>query len=159
MIEIQFHTIIQDDSKYTKMEGRCQCGAIRFTTTVPQPLKVFVCHCLECRRQSASAYGISAIFPVFEPSTTSAQGWDDTEKVGVYKHITPKGRTKSCYFCKSCGTRLFHIHEGAKACAVKAGCLEGIDAGMVKSATHIWTSRALVPVPEGNEAFEEDPPS
>jgi hypothetical protein len=48
-----------------KMNVACQCGNITFTTPLPQPLAVYICHCDECRRQSSSAFGCSAIFPKF----------------------------------------------------------------------------------------------
>jgi len=43
--------------------GGCQCGAVRFRLTAT-PSHVYCCHCSECRRQSASAFGISVIVPV-----------------------------------------------------------------------------------------------
>ena len=48
-----------------KMNVACQCDNITFTTPLPQPLAVYICHCDECRRQSSSAFGCSAIFPKF----------------------------------------------------------------------------------------------
>jgi hypothetical protein len=43
--------------------------------------------------------------------------------------------------------------------SVKAGTLEGIESDVItKKATHIWTKRALVAIPEGVESFEEEPP-
>jgi len=56
-------TSTQYCNRYKKMEGRCQCGAVRFKTDADKPLKIFICHCLECRWQAASSYGLSAIFP------------------------------------------------------------------------------------------------
>lgn len=47
------------------MDVSCQCGAISFKTPLPKPLAVYICHCDECRRQSSSAFGCSAIFPKF----------------------------------------------------------------------------------------------
>ena len=43
-------------------EGGCQCGAVRFTVTAPSGT-VYVCHCRKCRKQSASAFGISVMVP------------------------------------------------------------------------------------------------
>lgn len=183
------------------MEGRCQCGAVRFTTPLVRPLKMFVCHCLECRRQSASAFGITAMFPAFElaastststspkveegsetrgtEATTrtdstvppSSEQVNDTgigsarpeqkdgnqnDLVGVYEHRnTTSGRTKKCYFCKTCGTRL--MHGGGPYVAVKGGCLEALDRELLDSATHIWTKRAVVPIPDGVQSFPEEP--
>ena len=44
------------------LTGGCQCGAVRYTIAA-EPLSTYVCHCRECRRQSASAFGISVIVP------------------------------------------------------------------------------------------------
>lgn len=35
--------------------GQCQCGAIRYEST-GESLALYVCHCLECQKQSASAF-------------------------------------------------------------------------------------------------------
>jgi hypothetical protein len=48
------------------MNAKCQCGLIRFTTPSATPLAVYICHCTECRTQSASAFGTSVIFPRFD---------------------------------------------------------------------------------------------
>jgi len=42
------------------MTGGCQCGGVRFELW-DAPEAVYVCHCIECRRQSGSAFGISLI--------------------------------------------------------------------------------------------------
>lgn len=140
------------------MEGRCQCGAVRFTTPLDKPVKVYVCHCIECRRQSSSAFGISAIFPAFDLAASSSSD-DADDPIGVFTHDrTTSGRTKECYFCKKCGTRIMHGGRG-QFVAVKGGCLEGLNGDLVQSATHIWTKRALVPIPEGVESYPEEPPS
>ncbi|EXJ55951.1 hypothetical protein A1O7_08882 [Cladophialophora yegresii CBS 114405] len=162
------------------MEGRCQCGAVKFRTPNDKPVKWFICHCLECRRQSASAFGISAIFPNFDllaqnpgagtgPGTGSADSTNDANSyendlIGTYTHSnTTSGRAKRCYFCKKCGTRIMNLSvvpgNGAGGwVAVKGGCLEGIRGDVWTSATHIWTKSALVGIPEGVEQYEGDPP-
>ncbi|GKT41724.1 uncharacterized protein ColSpa_01905 [Colletotrichum spaethianum] len=48
------------------MDARCQCGAVSFKTPLPQPLRLYICHCEECKRQTGSAFGTSAIFPKFQ---------------------------------------------------------------------------------------------
>lgn len=47
------------------MDVSCQCGAVAFKTPLPKPLALYICHCSECRRQTSSAFGTSAIFPRF----------------------------------------------------------------------------------------------
>lgn len=138
------------------MEGRCQCDAVKFTTPSPTALKWFVCHCLECRRQSSSAFGITAIFPTFDIQRTASKGGE--EFIGVFTHTrADSGRAKRCYFCRQCGTRLMH-DGGGPFVAVKGGCLVGINPDCLAGATHIWTKRALMPIPEGVESWPEEPP-
>ena len=38
--------------------GRCQCGSVAYAIST-DPLAIYVCHCRECQKQSASAFGIS----------------------------------------------------------------------------------------------------
>lgn len=47
------------------MEVRCQCNAVSFQTPTPSPLALYICHCTQCRLASASAFGMSAIYPKF----------------------------------------------------------------------------------------------
>lgn len=47
------------------MNATCQCGAVNFKTPLEKPLALYICHCHECRRQTGSAFGTSAIFPRF----------------------------------------------------------------------------------------------
>lgn len=42
--------------------GGCQCGSVRYEFA-GEPLALYVCHCIECRRQSASAFGMSLAVP------------------------------------------------------------------------------------------------
>lgn len=120
------------------MEGSCQCGAVKFTTPMPKPSMLFHCHCLNCQKQSASAFGTSAMFPTFTLPPDAP--------VGVYDNPhTKSGRIAKCYFCKNCGSRILH-DRGTGTVSVKGGLLEGLD---WSNGVHIWTKRARVPIPEG----------
>jgi hypothetical protein len=48
--------------------------------------------------------------------------------------------------------------SGGKTVSVKGGCLEGLTKEMLARATHIWTKRAIVAIPEGVKSYEEEPP-
>lgn len=144
------------------LKARCQCSKVQFTTSTDKPLAIYACHCTECRHQSSSAFGITAVFPFFElPDFAS-------DLVGSYTRITLKGRHMECLFCKNCGARLLHRFRdtlpapGEKPSptttySVKGGCLEDLDKEMVKGAVHIWTKHAIVEIPEGAEQWEEGP--
>ena len=43
-----------------QLAGGCQCGAVHYEIR-GQPKSLYVCHCRECQKQSASAFGISVI--------------------------------------------------------------------------------------------------
>ncbi|EFR01329.1 glutathione-dependent formaldehyde-activating [Nannizzia gypsea CBS 118893] len=133
------------------MEGRCQCSQIRFTTPLPKPLKMYICHCTECRHQSSSTYGMTALFPAFEIPTSSPG------QLGVYTRPTESGNQLDCFFCTNCGCRLVHRPRGGDTLSVKAGCLVALDKEMMKDAVHIWCKEAVIEIPEGVERWEGEP--
>ncbi|OAL51780.1 hypothetical protein IQ07DRAFT_507272 [Pyrenochaeta sp. DS3sAY3a] len=132
------------------MNGACACGAVKFTTPTPQPSKIFHCHCIDCRKQSASAYGTSAIFPFFKV--------DDNPSVTYFIKNCDSGNKKFCYFCKGCGSRILHatiVENGnPSTVSVKGGLLEGLD---WTGGIHIYCRSALVSIPEGAERWEAEP--
>jgi len=111
---------------------------------------LFHCHCIDCRKQSASAFGTSAIFPFFSVANHPS--------VASFVKEADSGRKKYCYFCKECGSRIIHatIVEGGnpQSISVKAGLLDGLDwtGGM-----HIFCRSAVVPIPEGVRRWEAEP--
>lgn len=73
--------------------------------------------------------------------------------MGVYARPTASGATLYCYFCRNCGTRLIHATPDKNVVSVKGGCIDGLD---WKTAVHIWTKNAMVPIPEGAENHREE---
>jgi hypothetical protein len=45
------------------------------------------------------------------------------------------------------------LKQSKNVVSVKGGCIEGLD---WKTAVHIWTKSAMVPIPEGSEAHSEE---
>jgi hypothetical protein len=132
--------------------GGCQCGSVRYELRSP-PLEVYVCHCAECRKQSASAFGISAIVRSTDFALTrgAPKRWS---------RPTDSGRTLNCFFCPDCGSRVWHGDvDRDETISVKGGSLdEPID---LSAAVHIWTSRTLkgVIIPEHAERYSHEPGS
>ena len=124
----------------------CQCGTVTFPASLPKPLAVYICHCTECQKQSASAFGITAMFP--------AEGmWplpkDIQPSLGKWVREADSGNTLDCYFCKCCGVRVLHrpiLPDGTAKpmLSVKGGCVEGLT---LEGAKHVYVRSALVPVP------------
>ncbi|KAJ0293877.1 hypothetical protein CBS470a_001257 [Colletotrichum nupharicola] len=113
------------------MDARCQCGAVTFKTPLPQPLRLYICHCDECKRQTGSAFGTSAIFPRFQLPAM--------DLLGVYAQEA------------DCIRRDTSLDKNVVS--VKGGCIDGLD---WKTAVHIWTKNAMVPIPEGAETHSEE---
>jgi len=139
-----------DSAHNLSRTGGCQCGGVRYELLAP-PVKIYICHCAECRKQSASAFGISLIVKAksFALTHGSPQRWC---------RPTDSGRTLNCYFCPNCGSRVWH-GEAARdeTLSVKGGSLdEPID---VSAAAHIWTTRKLpgVIIPEHAEQHAREP--
>ncbi|PVH97504.1 hypothetical protein DM02DRAFT_533066 [Periconia macrospinosa] len=132
------------------MQGSCSCGAVQFTTPTDKPLRLYHCHCLDCRKQSSSAFGTSAIFPFFTVA--------DNPHVTYFTRTCDSGRKQKCYFCKDCGSRILHAHivdnGNPEVVAVKGGLLADLE---WKDAMHIYTRSAVVPIPEGVKTSEADP--
>ena len=130
--------------------GGCQCGRLRYAIAA-EPLALYICHCRECRKQSASAFGMSLEVPRSGFRVTSGEP-------RFWSRDADSGRRLHCAWCPECGSRLWH--EAAQSSAtltVKAGSLdEPLDAA---AAIHIWTTRKLpgIAIPAGAKQFPEEP--
>lgn len=132
-----------------KQTGRCQCGEIHYES-MGEPLAVYICHCQECQKQSASAFGISLDVPRI--------GFRVTQGTPKYwSRATDSGRKLRCVFCPTCGSRLWHESEPmSETVSIKGGSLdEPID---VSNAIHVWVTRKLpgIIIPDSAKQFPED---
>ncbi len=59
------------------LEGGCACGAVRYRLTTA-PMFVHCCHCLDCQRQTGSAFVLNALIETdrIEVLSGSAEGGD-----------------------------------------------------------------------------------
>ncbi len=132
------------------LTGGCQCGAARYEIAGPI-LSRYVCHCRECQKQSASAFGIS--IGVRSADVRLIQG-----KLLRWSRRTDSGRTLHCFFCSACGTRVWHGDQDTESeISVKGGSLdEPVD---LSGAIHIWTIRKLpgVLIPKGAQQYAMEP--
>ena len=130
--------------------GGCQCGAVRYISE-GEPLALYVCHCRECRKQSAAAFGMSLEVPRAGLRITQGQPVS-------WVRPADSGNRVRCWFCSTCGTRLWHESDPPSSTVnIKPGSLdEPVDAS---SAVHIWTSRktAGIVIPAGSRSFPTEP--
>lgn len=80
--------------------GGCQCGYVRYTLD-GEVLRLNICHCRDCQRQSGSAFGMSLVIRPEAFRLTSGE-------LRTFDLVADSGRTKTCAFCPNCGVRIFN---------------------------------------------------
>ncbi|MFY0612555.1 MAG: GFA family protein [Hyphomicrobiaceae bacterium] len=115
----------------TGYTGGCQCGAVRYTWSTKR-ITAYACHCRECQKQSASAFAISV--PAW------ARDLDVSGPLQAYERGTDSGSTTNCWFCQTCGTRIYHQSaRSSEMVTLKGGTLD--NALELQPVAHLWVSR------------------
>jgi hypothetical protein len=114
------------------LTGGCQCGAVRYEIDA-EPLIVIACHCTQCQRQSASAFGMTV--PVPHDALRIVKGTPQH-----WSRIAESGNMLGAMFCPTCGVRLYHEPAYGKFLNVKAGTFD--DTSWAEPVGHIWTEMA-----------------
>ena len=114
-----------------EVTGGCQCGQVRFTLSRAAG-RLYCCHCRECQKQSASAFGMSLSVRRADVQVTGTmRSWERDTDLGT--------RTR-CFFCPECGSRVMHQGGADQSRAtIKAGALD--DTSSLSPDAHIWVSR------------------
>jgi len=82
--------------------SRCACGALSATCR-GAPVRVSICHCLDCKRRSGSAFAYTATYEAGQVSTRGDHG--------TYRRTGDEGRWADFHFCRLCGTSVFYEIE------------------------------------------------
>lgn len=88
----------------TNRLATCSCGRLRVTTD-GDPVRISVCHCLECQRRTGSAFGVQARFPEDRVRMSG-------ESVS-YIRSSDSGNAVHFHFCANCGSTLWYTLEQA----------------------------------------------
>jgi hypothetical protein len=133
-----------------KLEGGCACGAVRYRMT-SAPMFVHCCHCLDCQRQTGSAFVLNALI---ESSRVEVAGTEGAAPVR-FEMPTESGRPHGIYRCRSCGTAVWSEYGGVAALRfVRVGTLD--DPRALAPDVHIYvrSKQPWVALPAGVPAFE-----
>ena len=99
----------------TSRTASCRCGQLRVTTT-GEPVRVSVCHCLDCQKRSGSAFASQARWP------KECVEFDGASRVWV--HEADSGNRVEFSFCPECGSTVHYAikddPDGLVAVAVGA---------------------------------------
>jgi hypothetical protein len=112
-------------------EGGCQCGEIRYRLT-GEPVWLAVCHCNDCKMQSGGAFGMSLRMHEVDVKLISGEP-------KCWTRPSDSGRLKKCYFCGTCGIRLWHEPAGSGFLHIKPGTLD--DPSQLAPRSGGWTKR------------------
>ena len=116
-----------------KLTGQCQCSQIKYRVN-GKPITLYTCHCLDCQKQSSSAFGMSLWVAQKDFELISGE-------LKFWSKQLPDGNLKKFAFCADCGTRIYHASEDEpKTISLKAGSLD--DTSQLDPVGHIWTKRA-----------------
>jgi hypothetical protein len=127
-------------------EGGCACGAVRYRLT-SDPLFIHCCHCLNCQRQTGSAFVINALIEADHVEVLS----------GTPQPVeAPRddGSAQTIFRCPICQIAVFSEYGRPEVRFVRAGTLD--DPSTVAPDVHIYTRSKLdwVTLPESVPAFE-----
>jgi hypothetical protein len=125
-------------------EGGCACGAVRYRLA-SEPLFVHCCHCLNCQRQTGSAFVINVLIEADRVELLAGE----PQRVDV-----PRDRGKQkIWRCPSCQVALYSQYTRRGIWFVRAGTLD--DPGAVAPDVHIYTRSKLpwVLLPDSVPAF------
>ncbi|MBV8977381.1 MAG: GFA family protein [Alphaproteobacteria bacterium] len=113
-----------------ELSGRCACGAVRYRLT-REPIFVHCCHCLDCQRQTGSAFVLNALIESSHVETLCGN------PVAV-PMPTDSGRPHDVYRCTECQTAMWSDYGRRKLLFfVRVGTLETPSA--LKPNVHIFT--------------------
>jgi hypothetical protein len=127
-------------------EGGCGCGAVRYRLT-SDPLFVHCCHCLNCQRQTGSAFVINLLIETDRVEVLAG----DPQPVDVPRD---DGSTQRIFRCPACQVAVFSHYTRPEVLFVRGGTLD--DPAAVSPDVHIFTRSKLpwVTLPESVPAFE-----
>jgi hypothetical protein len=128
-------------------EGGCACERVRYRLK-SDPLFVHCCHCLNCQRQTGSAFVINLLI--------------ETDRVEVLagepqpvEAPRDDGSTQLIFRCPACQTAVFSEYGSPALRFVRGGTLD--DPRSTEPDVHIYTRSKVgwVALPESTPAFEE----
>jgi hypothetical protein len=130
-----------------RLEGGCACGSVRYRLAA-EPLFVHCCHCLNCQRQTGSAFVINLLIEADRVELLSG----DPEPVDVPRD---DGSSQRIFRCPSCRVALFSEYGRPRVWFVRGGTLD--DPTGVTPDVHIYTRSKVgwVTLPESVPAFAE----
>lgn len=81
----------------------CRCGQLR-AACAGEPVRVSVCHCLECQRRTGAPFAAQARWPL-----------DQVQMTGDFREwsrVGDSGGRATYRFCPACGSTVAYVNDG-----------------------------------------------
>jgi hypothetical protein len=130
----------------TVRHAACSCGQLSVTVR-GEPVRISVCHCLECQRRTGSAFGAQARFRAADVEISGAST--------AWRRIADSGHAITFHFCPGCGSTVYYRPEDQpELIAVTLGAFA--DPGFPRPRVSVYESRkhAWVGLPDDIEHLE-----
>src|SRR2546427_9228729 len=130
------------------MTGGCACGSVRYRLA-SEPLFTHCCHCLNCQRQTGSAFVINLLIEADRVELLAG----DPQPVEVPRD---DGSNQTIFRCPTCQVAVFSEYGRPEVRFVRAGTLD--EPSSVVPDVHIFTRAKLpwIALPGSAPAFEGD---
>jgi len=127
-------------------EGGCACGAVRYRLT-SDPLFTHCCHCLNCQRQTGSAFVINVLIEADRVELLAG----DPQRIDVPRDDGSKQRI---FRCPTCQVAVYSEYTRPEVRFVRGGTLD--QPSSVVPDVHIFTMSKLpwISLPASAPAFE-----
>lgn len=116
--------------------ARCACGQLKAHCS-GQPVRVSMCHCLECQKRTGSVFGVQSRWP------RESVGLEGQAK--VYRRTGDTGKVVTFHFCPECGATVYWEVPGLEEFwAVAVGAFADPDfppptVAVYEDRRHAWT--------------------
>ena len=127
-------------------EGGCACGAVRYRL-LSDPLFVHCCHCLNCQRQTGSAFVVNLLFEAERVELLAAH----PQPVDVPRG---DGKVQRIFRCTGCQVAVFSQYSRPSVLFVRGGTLD--DPTTIAPDVHIYTRSRVhwLTLPAGTPAYD-----
>ena len=114
----------------TPHPASCRCGQLTATAT-GDPVRISVCHCLDCQKRSGSAFAAQVRFPATQVTIAG--------EVKTFAATGDNG-TAHFHFCPDCGSTVYYENDSLPdTVAIALGAFD--DPYFVTPTVSVWEER------------------